>query len=75
MSRDLRKYASQTSTRFVIGGIFLIFFIGVGLIYGFYGKQAAIMGLFCMGLGLTPILLIWFILWIIEWLTKRVEQR
>jgi predicted membrane protein len=75
MNRDLRKYAQQTSTRLVVAGIFLIFFLGIGLIYGFYGRQAAIMGLFCMVLGLTPLGLIWFVLWMIEWLTKRLEQR
>lgn len=74
MSRDLRKYAGQTNIRFVFGGILLILIVGIGLIYGFFGGRAAIMGLVCMALGLTPLVLIWFALWIIDWLTKRTNQ-
>ena len=74
MSRDLRKYAGQTNLRFVLGGILLFIIVGIGLIYGFYGGRAAIMGLLCMVLGLSPLVMIWFVLWIIDWLTKRAEQ-
>jgi len=75
MGRDLRKYAGQTNLRLVLGGILLFFIVGLGLIYGFYGGRAAIMGLLCMVLGLTPILMIWFVLWIIDWITRRAEKR
>jgi hypothetical protein len=74
MGRDLRKFAGQTNLRLVVGGILLFFIVGIGLIYGFYGGWAAIMGLLCMVLGLTPILMIWFVLWIIDWLTRRAER-
>jgi len=74
MGRDLRKYAGQTSMRLVLGGILLLFIVGIGLIYAFYGGQAAIMGLLCMVIGLTPLLMIWFVLWVIEWLTRRAKQ-
>ena len=74
MGRDLRKYAGQTSLRLVLGGILLFFIVGIGLIYGFYGVRAAIIGLLCMVLGLAPLVMIWFVLWIIDWLTKRAEH-
>jgi len=74
MGRDLRKYAGQTSMRLVLGGILLLFIVGIGLIYAFYGGQAAIMGLLCMVIGLIPLLMIWFVLWVIEWLTRRAKQ-
>ena len=74
MGRDLRKYAGQTSMRLVLGGILLLFIVGIGLIYGFYGVRAAIIGLLCMVLGLAPLVMIWFVLWIIDWLTKRAEH-
>jgi hypothetical protein len=74
MGRDLRKYAGQTSLRLVLGGILIFFIVGIGLIYGFYGVRAAIIGLLCMVLGLAPLVMIWFVLWIIDWLTKRAEH-
>ncbi len=43
MARDLRKYASQTNFRLVVGGLLLLFIIGDGLIYYFYGKGAAVL--------------------------------
>jgi len=74
MTRDLRRYASQTNVRLVLGGVILLFFVGDGLIYIFYGKGAAIMGLLCLALGLLPLLLIWAMLWGIEWLTRKANQ-
>ena len=56
--RDLRKYARQTNTRLIIGGILLLVFVGGGLIYLIYGGGAAITGLLCIFAGLVPILLI-----------------
>jgi TM2 domain-containing membrane protein YozV len=74
MSRDLRKYASQTNIRLVLGGILLIFVIGIGLIYLFYGQGAALTGLLCLVVGLIPLLLIWFMFWLLEFITKRVKS-
>jgi hypothetical protein len=74
MSRDLRKYAGQTNVRFVMGGILLFFIVGIGLIYVFFDVQAALVGLLCMGLGLTPLILIWSVLWLIEWISRRAVQ-
>jgi len=73
MARDLRKYARQTNTRLILGGVFLLFFIGDGLIYLFYGPQAAMLGMICMVAGLTPLLLIWLALVVLEWITRRAR--
>lgn len=75
MSRDLRKYAKQTNMRLIIGGLLLLFVIGLGLIYFFYGPQAAFMGLICLLAGLMPLLLIWFMFFILEFITKRVQNQ
>jgi len=74
MSRDLRKYASQTNLRLIAGGILLIFVIGIGLIYLFYGQGAALTGLLCLVVGLIPLVLIWLMFWILEVITKRVKS-
>jgi hypothetical protein len=74
MSRDIRKYAQQTNLRLIIGGVILIFVIGIGLIYSFYGPAAAFTGLICLIIGLVPMILIWFMLWILELITKRANR-
>lgn len=71
MSRDLRKYAQQTNLRLIAGGLVLVFVVGVGLIYFFYGPAAALTGLLCLIIGLIPLILIWLMLWLIERFTKR----
>jgi len=74
MSRDLRKYASQTNIRLILGGILLILVVGIGLIYLFYGQGAALTGLLCLLVGLIPIVLIWLMFWLLELITKRVKR-
>ena len=71
MSKDLRKYAKQTNTRLIIGGILLLIIVGGGLIYLIYGGGAAITGLLCIFTGLIPILLIIIVLAIIDWIVKK----
>ena len=70
MGRDLRQYAKQTNFRLIVGFILLLFILGDGLIYLFYGQGAAIMGLICLIGALVPILLILAALWIIDWVGK-----
>lgn len=74
MSRDLRKYASQTNIRLFIGGILIVFVVGIGLIYLFYGQSAAFTGLLCLLLGLLPLILIWIMFWVLDWVTKRANR-
>ncbi len=71
MSRDIRRYASQTNFRLVGGFIVLLFVIGDGLIWVFYGRGAALMGLICL-LGVSlPLVLILAALWGIDWVVKH----
>ena len=74
MSRDLRHYARQTTTRLIIGGLLFLFIVGTGLIYVIYGQAAALSGLFCMGIGLLPVLLILLALAIMEAVVKRANR-
>jgi len=45
MTRDLRKYVRQTNFQLIAGALILLFIIGDGLIYLFYGSSAAVLGL------------------------------
>jgi len=74
MSRDLRKYARQTYVRLIVGGFILVFVVGIGLIYLFYGQGAALTGLLCLLVGLIPLLLIWLMFFILEIITKWAKR-
>ena len=71
MTRDLRRYARQTNFRLLAGFILLLFIVGDGLIFVFFGKVAALMGLLCL-LGVSvPLVLILIALWVIDWVAKQ----
>ena len=70
MGRDLRHYARQTNLRLIFGFILLLFVVGDGLIYIFYGRNAALMGLLCLLAGLSPLVLILLTLWLIDWVAR-----
>ena len=58
MSRDLRKYTSQTNVQLIVGALVLLFIVGIGLISWLYGLQAALMGFLCLLGALIPVGLI-----------------
>ena len=74
MTRDLRKYARNTSVQLGVGAFFLLFIIGLGLIYLVYGKQAALLGFICLLAALFPIVLILLFLFITDWIVKRAGR-
>jgi hypothetical protein len=74
MTRDLRKYARQTNFRLAVGAILLLFIIGDGLIYFFYGKGAALLGILCILAGLTPVVLVVLIFVLMDWVRKRIDH-
>ena len=74
MSRDLRKYASQTSFQLIVGGLLVLFIVGDGLIYLIYGSYQALMGLLCLLAGLIPIVLIILIFILLDWIRKRADR-
>lgn len=74
MTRDLRRYARQTNLRLFLGFLLILFLLGDGMIYLSYGREAALLGLACMLLGLAPLLLIALALLGLEWLVKKKNQ-
>jgi hypothetical protein len=71
--KDLRKYAKQTNLRLAIGAFILLFGVGLGLVYLFYGPGAAGMGLACLLAALLPISLIAASLYLLDWISKRAR--
>lgn len=55
MGRDLREYANKTNFFLVVGFILLLLVVGDGLIFLFYGRSAALTGLFCILAAFIPI--------------------
>ena len=74
MSRDLRKYAQDTSVQLGVGAFLLLFIVGDGLIYFIYGKGAALMGLLCLLAGVAPILIIALFMVLLNWIVKRANR-
>ncbi len=71
MNRDLRRYAKQTNLHLLLGFILVLFLIGDGLIFLFYGRNAALMGLICLVGAFVPVGLILFALWVIDWVARK----
>jgi hypothetical protein len=57
-----------------VGGLLLLFIIGDGLIYYFYGKGAAVLGLFCILAGMVPVVLTVFVILFMDWIRKRIDR-
>jgi hypothetical protein len=74
MNRDLRKYTKDTNVRIVVGAFFLLFIIGIGLIWWLYGAGAAVMGFVCLLGAAIPIALIFLLLFISDWIVKRANR-
>lgn len=75
MSKDLRKYSRETGVRLALGAFILLFVVGVGLIWVFYGEGAAGMGFVCLLAALFPIILILAIFLAIEWVLKHARPK
>ncbi|RPJ21489.1 MAG: hypothetical protein EHM33_25985 [Chloroflexi bacterium] len=71
--RDLRNYAKQTNVRLAVGAFFLLFGVGLALIWVFYGEAAAGMGLLCLLAALLPVVLILAFFGVIDWILKRAR--
>ena len=74
MSRDLRKYAQDTSIQLGVGAFLLLFIVGDGLIYLIYGKGAAMMGLLCLLAGGAPVVVIAVFMILLNWIVKRANR-
>jgi hypothetical protein len=74
MSRDLRKYARQTNVQLAFGAVLLLFIVGDGLIYLFYGAGAAVFGILCILGAMVPVVLVVLVLLLFDWIQKRANR-
>ena len=74
MSKNLRDYASQTRFRLIIWFIFILLFIGLGLVWIIYGRSAAILCFFCLLGASIPIGLIMLFLFGIDRIAKSDDE-
>jgi hypothetical protein len=71
VTKDLREYTRNTQNRLIFGFLVLVFLVGDGLIYIFYGKGAALVGLGCLVGALLPVGIVVLFLWFTDWLVKK----
>jgi hypothetical protein len=71
VTKDLREYTRNTQNRLIFGFLVLVFLVGNGLIYIFYGKGAALVGLGCLVGALLPVGIVVLFLWFTDWLVKK----
>jgi hypothetical protein len=68
---DARRYARDLEFRLVVAFFVLLYGLGGGLIWYFYGRAAAVLGLLCISGGLVTLLLLWAIVTLIGWWANR----
>lgn len=59
----------------VLGAFILLFVVGVGLIWIFYGEGAAGMGLTCLLAALAPIIVMLAVFVGIDWILRRARPK
>jgi hypothetical protein len=64
----------QTETRLILGFLLLVFLIGDGLIFYFYGTGAGISGLICLAGMMVPVSFVVLFLWIAEKVVKSSQE-
>ncbi len=64
---DPFRFARSLEGQLVIGFFLVLYGVGGGLIWIFYGKAAALLGMVCMTGGLFFFLLLYAIVWLIGW--------
>jgi hypothetical protein len=74
MTRNLRKYTSQTNVRLIAGALIILFVIGLGLIALFYGLPQALLGLLCLLGAMVPIVLVALVIFGLDALLKRINK-
>lgn len=72
---DLRRYQITTDRNLLIGFFVLLFLVGGGLIYVFYGVGGLSMGLLCMLGGALVAAALVLVVFGFEWLSRWLENR
>jgi len=71
---NLRKHRRQTERNLAIGALVLLFLVGGGLIWYFYGVGAALAGWVCMGSGVALFGGLYLVLKLMEWWSNPRDE-
>lgn len=71
---NFQKFLHQTRIRAIFWFIFILIVIGLGLVWIFYGKQAALFGLLCLLSMLIPTGLVVIALVALDLFTKKINS-
>jgi hypothetical protein len=74
MTRNLRKYTSQTNVQLIAGALLILFVVGLGLIAYLYGIPQALLGLLCLLGALVPIGLVALVIFGLDAFLKRIDK-
>lgn len=72
---DLRRYQTATDRNLLIGFFIVLFLVGGGLIYLFYGVGGLSTGLLCMIGGAVLAGVVVLVAFGFEWLSKWLDNR
>lgn len=72
---DLRRYQTATDRNLLIGFFIVLFLVGGGLIYFFYGVGGLSTGLLCMLGGAVLAGVVVLVAFGFEWLSKWLDNR
>lgn len=75
MSRDLNKYTCETIRRLVYGTLIILFTVGLGLIWLFYGARAAGLGLLCLMGASVPVLLVIGVIFGMDFFMRKIDKK
>lgn len=75
MPNDLNKYTNDTIRRLIYGTLIILFTVGLGLIWFFYGARAAGMGFLCLIGASVPVLLIIGVIFGMDFFMKRIDKK
>jgi hypothetical protein len=70
---SLDNYRKKTERNLILGGFVILFVVGGGLIWFFYGGRAALLGLLCFLSGFALIGIIYLILKLFERISRSPD--
>ena len=70
-----RAHRARTDRNLLLGFFALLFIVGGGLIWYFYGLGAAALGVACIALGAVLVGVLALLMMGLEWLSNRWEEK
>ncbi len=71
---DLRRHRAASERNYLLGFFAILFIVGGGLIFAFYGAGASVLGLACMAVGAVLTGIVILMVLGLEWLSRWLER-